>query len=261
MSQHDYTIDNQDGASFRGDINDALAAIVTQNSGSTAPTVTFPGMIWFDTSGAGVIKMRNAANTAWVLLADVLLAGKTLGGALGVDGNLTVTGALIVAGLATYTNMPTLGTSQATTSGTTKDFTSIPSWVKRITVLFNGVSTNGTSVKQIQFGTSGGIETSGYVSGAAGSTSAGAYGTSTTGIALSYSTNSLAAGALHGAVTLTSFGGNLWVASGVVHETGSTVGSFVAGTKTLSGTLERIRITTANGTDAFDAGSVNILYE
>ena len=57
----------------------------------------------------------------------------------------------------------TSGTSQASTSGTSIDFTSIPSWVKRITLMFNGVSTNGTSNYQIQIG-SGSVTTSGYTS-------------------------------------------------------------------------------------------------
>lgn len=67
MSQHDYTIDNGDGATFRADINAVLAAILTANSGSTAPTTTAPFMLWADTAN-GVIKQRNAADTAWVTL-------------------------------------------------------------------------------------------------------------------------------------------------------------------------------------------------
>lgn len=67
MSQHDYVIDNGDGATFRADINAVLAAILTANSGSTAPTATAPFMLWADTAN-GVIKQRNAANTAWVTL-------------------------------------------------------------------------------------------------------------------------------------------------------------------------------------------------
>lgn len=67
MSQHDYTIDNGDGATFRADINAVLAAILTANSGSTAPTTTAPFMFWADTANS-VIKQRNAADTAWVTL-------------------------------------------------------------------------------------------------------------------------------------------------------------------------------------------------
>lgn len=72
MSQHDYVIDNQSGAAFRADLNLVLAALVSQNSGATAPTTTFAHMVWVDTSGATpVLKMRNAANSAWVTIGTI----------------------------------------------------------------------------------------------------------------------------------------------------------------------------------------------
>ncbi len=67
MSQHDYSLANQDGASFRADLNTVLAAILSLNSGSGAPATTTPFMLWADTAN-GVIKQRNAADTAWVTL-------------------------------------------------------------------------------------------------------------------------------------------------------------------------------------------------
>ena len=67
MAQHDYVIDNQSAASFRADINTALAAIVSNNSGSTAPTPTYAHQIWADTT-AGLLKMRNAGNSAWLTI-------------------------------------------------------------------------------------------------------------------------------------------------------------------------------------------------
>lgn len=71
MSQHDYVIDNQSGAAFRSDLNNALAAIVSHNSSATAPTTTFAHMFWVDTSGGTpVLKMRNAANSAWLTLGN-----------------------------------------------------------------------------------------------------------------------------------------------------------------------------------------------
>jgi hypothetical protein len=65
MSQHDYNIANGGGAAVRADINNALAAILSQNSGATAPTTTKPFMLWYDTANA-LIKMRNAADTGWI---------------------------------------------------------------------------------------------------------------------------------------------------------------------------------------------------
>ena len=67
MAQHDYVIDNQSAASFRADINTALAAIVSNNSGTTAPSTTYAHQIWADTT-AGLLKMRNAANSAWLTI-------------------------------------------------------------------------------------------------------------------------------------------------------------------------------------------------
>lgn len=72
MAQHDYSIANAGGAAVRSDINDVLAAILSQNSGATEPAVTAPFMPWYDTA-AGALKIRNAANTAWVLFADFAL--------------------------------------------------------------------------------------------------------------------------------------------------------------------------------------------
>ena len=159
------------------------------------------------------------------------------------------------------TGVITSGTAQATTSGTAIDFTGIPSWVKRITVMLNGVSVSGTSLKTLRLGTSGGVETSGYVSGAAFGPSAGYLATSTSEFVLNVPNNSTAPDSIHGSVILTNLSGNIWTLQGVVYCPTYTVGNFIAGSKTLTSTLDRIRLTTVNGTDTFDAGSVNILYE
>ena len=153
------------------------------------------------------------------------------------------------------------GTAVASTSGTSIDFTGIPSWVRRITVMFSGVSTNGTSNLQIQLGDSGGVETTGYLC-----TSTTIQGTAvgtlafTAGFGIRYDS---AAGVRHGAVTLSLLNSstNAWAAAGVL-ATSDTAGTIqTAGSKALSDVLDRIRITTVNGTDTFDAGSINILYE
>jgi hypothetical protein len=153
-------------------------------------------------------------------------------------------------------------TAVASTSGTAIDFTSIPSWVKRITVMFVGVSTNGTSVPIVQIGDAGGIETSGYLARGGFTQDAGASGVTafTTGFGITAQSN--AGSIYHGHVVLTSLGsGNTWVASGVLGRSESTVMTSLGGSKSLSDTLDRVRITTVNGTDTFDAGSVNIMYE
>lgn len=135
-----------------------------------------------------------------------------------------------------------------TASGTSVDFTGIPSWAKKITVMFNGVSTNGTSLVQVQLGDSGGIGTTGYISA----------GGITSGFAVA---GSVSAGDIRsGSAILTTLGGNVWSSTGGCVVNGTTFGA-LCGSKTLPSTLDRIRITTVNGTDLFDAGTINILVE
>jgi hypothetical protein len=65
MAQHDYVIDNQTAPNFRADLNNALAAIVSTNSGSSAPSTTYANMLWYDTT-ANILKMRNEADDTWI---------------------------------------------------------------------------------------------------------------------------------------------------------------------------------------------------
>jgi len=199
-------------------------------------------------------------------MSKLVLSGDTSGSvtldAPAVSGTTTLTlpassGTVTVAGV--NSNIVS-STAQATTSGTSIDFTSIPSWVKRITVMFSAVSTNGSSIVQIQIGTSGGIEATGY-SGASSNLSSGVTSASyTAGFAIR--AMDAAAYSTSGAIQLTNISSNTWVAFGVVgNPTSVALTGTTGGTKSLSGTLDRIRITTVNGTDTFDAGSINILYE
>jgi hypothetical protein len=152
-------------------------------------------------------------------------------------------------------------TAQASTSGTSIDFTSIPSWVKRITVMFNGVSTSGTSSVQIQIG-SGSVTTSGYVSSCSYITSGSGTDTSTAAFKLVPGAAQEAAQALGGGIVITNVSGNIWSSFGVLGKSATTPATLTsAGVVTLSGTLDRVRVTTVGGTDTFDAGSINILYE
>ena len=164
-------------------------------------------------------------------------------------------------GAATGTHYPfTAGTAVASTSGTSIDFTSIPSWVKRITVMLNGVSTNGTSIVQIQLG-AGSVTTSGYSAFASASTGAGYFGTASTGFIVDGSSTATAANTRQGSVVFSLLSSNTWVANGSVGCSSQNVVFSVSGSIALGGTLDRVRITTVNGTDTFDAGSINILYE
>ena len=156
-----------------------------------------------------------------------------------------------------------LGTVVATTSGTTVDFTSLPTWVKRITVMLNGVSTTGTSPYIVRLGVSGSPETTGYTSICVGyQSNTVSSGQSTAGFVFTTSANMGAASSLNGPITFSLLGSNTWVCSGALsREAGSDTSFFTMGSKTLAGTLNMVRITTTGGTETFDAGSINILYE
>ncbi len=159
----------------------------------------------------------------------------------------------------------TSGTAQASTSGTSIDFTSLPSWVKRITVMLTGVSVNGNSIQQIQLGVSGTPETTGYsamVSNVQTTVNTTRGVIATTGFILQHAGASTAS--LQGTIVLSLLGSNTWTCNGSVYSIDATNGdglNTAAGSKALAGVLNMIRITTVNGTDTFDAGSINILYE
>jgi hypothetical protein len=149
----------------------------------------------------------------------------------------------------------TSGTAVASTSGTSIDFTSIPSWVKRITVMFSGVSTSGTSFVIAQLGTGGTPTTSGYGGGGYQTSS---YTNVTNGMALSG--NNAATDVRNGTITITNITGNTWVSNAQNFNNNATGGGG-AGSIALAGVLNLVRITTVIGTDTFDLGSINILYE
>ena len=203
-------------------------------------------------------------------MSSVVIKGDTSGQTTltvpAVAGTNTLTLPSVTATIATNTNGDlyplTSGTAVASTSGTSIDFTSIPSWVKRITVMFNGVSTSATSLVQFQLGTGATptYTTSGYAStssfiGPTSVTSA----TVTSGFALNNWNNAANVG--YGAIVFTLLTGTTWVASGVIATTNAAQTFTVGGSIALAATLTAVRITTVGGTDTFDAGSINILYE
>lgn len=349
MATHDYVIANGTGAAVRSDLNDALAAIVSQNSSATAPATTYAYMPWADTT-AGAMKMRNGANSGWITLyqldgewtsialengtaaapslyfkdsgtdtgiyssgtdaVDITTAGvrrvgvSSAGEVTVYGGNVTLNGQgdlrfadsdssnwvafqapATIASNITWT-LPnadgtsgqslttngsgtlswssgfrgTLATAVASTSGTSIDFTGIPSWAKRVTVMLAGVSTNGTSNLRIQTG-AGSITTSGYLGSSAGILSNTGFGSIQFSSGFDFSDEASAAAIRHGAIRLTNVTGSTWSIDGTLGQSNTTRTVFIGGSVTLSGTLDRIRITTVNGTDTFDAGTINILYE
>jgi hypothetical protein len=224
-----------------------LKANSVQIGQSTTATQNFTLSV--PSSPDGTIKLargNSGATTADILAVNAsgAITGATISGA--TINSSTVNGGSI-----------TSGTAIASTSGTVIDFTGIPSWAKRITVMLDGVSTSGASLLNIQIG-SGSIKTSGYN---------GYYwlAGSLRGIfssAFIIVGQSAASSINYGSVTLHLIGSNTWVETGIIADSIYALASTQScGSNALSGSLDRVRLTTASGTDTFDAGTVNIMYE
>lgn len=196
--------------------------------------------------------------------------GVTDTGNLSVTGTSTLTGSIgnITAGTVTASGLVTgatgalypivNGTAVASTSGTSIDFTGIPSWVKRITINFVGVSLSGTSLPLVQLGTSSGPVTTGYA-GACGNRAGETYFTS--GFLAFYNSTPSAASLMSGSMVISLVTGNTWSEMSVNAVSASNNIAFGGGSIALAAALDRVRITTVNGTDTFDAGTINIQYE
>ena len=198
-------------------------------------------------------------------MSAVVIAGNTSGSvtlsAPDVAGTTTLTLPATTATIATNVNgnlYPLTSGTSVTASGTSVTFTGIPSWVKRITVMFSGVSTNGTSHLLIQLG-AGSVTTSGYnVYGV----NFGGAGLSGAGYTNGYAIRNGSASDLYsGSLNVNNLNGVSWAGQGMFASSASSNGFGTSGSITLGGALDRVRITTVNGTDTFDAGSINILYE
>ena len=222
-----------------------------------------------DTSGSVTLQAPAVAGSTTLTLpatSGTVVIGTTPSGTIvGTTDTQTLTNKTLTSPTITGASMSSMassvltsGTAQNSTSGTSIDFTGIPSWVKKITVMFSGVSTNGTTDVQIQLG-SGSITTTGYSATATNLSASIA----TTGYTTGFGIQSGGATAVRqGIFIISNVSGNTWVASGNISIT--VLGNYMsvsAGTIALLGTLDRVRITTVNGTDTFDAGSINILWE
>jgi hypothetical protein len=155
---------------------------------------------------------------------------------------------------ATATYAPLISSTAQSVSGTSINFTGIPSWAKRVTVMFSGVSTNGTSAKQVQLNG----EVSGYLGTATAIDGAPVASNYTTGAVIRSTT---AANTINGLIIIQNLSGNIWVFSGMLGDGTGNQNYSLGFSKTTAATLTSIRLTTVNGTDTFDAGSINIMYE
>jgi hypothetical protein len=226
----------------------------------------------FQNSG-GVVLSYPAANTTLVgtdttqtltnkTITAPVLSGTTTGtytlGGTPTISSPTITSPTISGTPVMSASVLTSGTANTSLSGTAIDFTGIPSWVKRVTVMLSGVSTNGSNYFLMQIG-SGSVTTSGYIGVTAITGTATGATTSTSGFILFQANPS---SLMFGHVVFTLLTGNTWISTHTLGNNLSTGYSMQGGGNvTLSGALDRVRLTTVGGTDTFDAGSINVMYE
>jgi hypothetical protein len=244
-----YTVVNAD----RGTIIDATSGTFTLTL--TAAATLGSGFNFIArNSGAGVVTIDpNAAETVDGVATLLLFPGQAI--KLVCDGSNWKS-------VAANTYI-TVAPMQATTSGTSKDFTGIPAGIKKITVSLNGVSVSGTSIMQIQLGDSGGVETTGYTGMVSGGNAASTASNLSAGFLVGGT--GVAAGVIHGTLVLTLVDNatNLWSGIGIFGNSDTATGpcAVVAGSKATSAVLDRVRVTTVNGTDTFDLGNVGCTWE
>ena len=227
----------------------ALSGIITPSNVVTASSTT---------------TLTNKTLTAPTIASANLTTALTLAGAAGTNGQVLTSAGSGLPTWATVSAGFTLGTPVATTSGTSIDFTGIPAGVKQIIISFAGVSTNGSTAYLIQIGDSGGIENADYFSRSAGFASGGTaqFDDRTEGYVNRVNFTQGSATTASGSITLTleNAGTFSWVATGILFNTSASACAFTSGNKSLSATLDRVRITTIANTDTFDAGEINIAY-
>ena len=239
--------------------NDSLDALLSQHLGASRPSYAVQGTIWNkDLTGGSppIIETYLFDGTDDILISTFNISANTIefnGLMIGTD----------VQAFDADTVINTLETPTATTSGTSHDYASIPAGTKQIICMVSELSTNGTDDPMIQIGDIGGLETSNY-KGAASQFS-GISSISTTnnsnGFLLVGSHGAPASINGHLTLTLEDSATNTWVASGPLARDDSAITYIAGGSKSLSAELDRIRLTTAGGTDTFDAGKFNISYE
>lgn len=236
-----------------------------------ASTLILPGGVNITTAAGDCAIFRPIGSPAsgWALVALQRASG--LAAQSGANSDITSLGALASVPTVVTTAINTATADKvkfaasvtvATTSGISHDFNSIATWAQRITVVFDLVSTNGSDQVAIQLGTAASFSTTGYQGSSAyigpslGSSLASNIGTGGFAINLTGSSSTRT-----GKITIDRVAGNVWQCSGMIGDTSSGNLIFVAGRKSLSDVLTRIRLTTVSGIDVFDGGQVTVTVE
>lgn len=237
-----------------GDVSGTCTLQAPSAAGSTV--LTLP-VIAADTL-AGIAATQTLTNKT--LTAPVLSGSLT--GTYTLAGTPTISSPSISSAVMTTmaSSVITSGTAQATTSGTFKDFTSIPSWVKRITVMFNGVSTSGTTAMRVQLGTGVTPTYSATYVSIVGAIAGGTAASSSFTDGFAIQRTAVAAALYSGTIVCTRLSTNVWTYTSNIGTATSTIPSYGGGSVDLGAVATAVRLY-MDGTDTFDAGSVNILYE
>jgi hypothetical protein len=218
-----------------------MSSVVISGDTSGSVALTVPSV-----AGSNTMTLPAATDTIVGRATTDTLTNKTLT-------SPTITGASISS---MASSVITSGTAQASTSGTTIDFTSIPSWAKRVTVMFAGVKISATAELIIQIG-NGSFVITGYA--ALSASVANGKTSSTAGFIVTQGNTS--ANTNSGAAVITQFSSSQWSYASTLTDLANTSGYIGGGYLSLSGAIDRVRITTSTGTPTFTAGNINILYE
>jgi hypothetical protein len=276
-------VDYQDGNGLDADTLDLDSTQLLYISQETIDASGIPVDLVDDTYDAGSRRIKNVltptadsdvATKGYTDAAVTGSLGSPLSVANGGTGANTAAGARTglggtAVGVAVFTAVDAAAARNAlfpqsapvtTTSGNNRDLIGIPAGARRVVLMLSGVSTNGTNQPLIQLGTSGGIQATGYTTATTSITTAANVATAYTNGWQIFS--AAAANAITGSITFTRLdpSANTWVATGIFNHTGPSI-VMLSGAVTLSGALDRLRLTTVGGTDAFDAGSINLLVD
>ncbi len=242
------------GIIFEGTTADAFETTLTAGEPTADRAIVMPDK-------AGTLVVGESATTSGITMNTARILGRTTASSGAIEEITVGTGLSLSAGSLTATGSVgiTLGTAVASTSGTSIDFTGIPSGTKRITINFAGVSTSGSDTIYIQLGDAGGVEATAYL-GSGGNMGGPTFTNYTTSFAPNTAAGSVV---VHGTVILTLVNAATftWVCIGHLGRSDSNNGHIFGGSKSTSAELDRVRITTSAGSDTFDAGQINITYE
>lgn len=238
-------------------INSGGGLVLYQNSSSNSFVANSTATM-LQVSGANAVVANSTVTQIQVAGSNTIVANSTVttlavGGTTGLTVNTTaaVFGGTVADSTATLRPL-VLMTAVTLTTQSTVDFTGIPSWVKRIVFIYYGISLNGTDVPLVQLGTSGGIVSSGYQS-----YNSDTARTSTAGIILGGATST---DTRYGTLEIVNQDGNKWLATGIGSFSSSLNEGRTIGYINLGATLTQLRLS-RTGTNTFDAGSINVIYQ